>query len=612
MKTEYVRKYGLKFPSALHPLEMEYHCIRKGGKWVANDIECGKGLYFHFREAIRITWPEFAQQRWFDVILEAYLEHEWIGIAGPKNSGKSASLSVIPLTDYYCFPSMTAIILSSTTMEGLDNRIFAEVKMRHRSARRRIEWLPGHLIEGRRRIVTAHQDEFKEGRDFRCGVICIPVRQGDKNAMENIVGIKNKRKRWILDELQTLQSSALDGTANFFEPGADCKAIGMGNPSDITDAHGKLCEPHSSLGGWESKIDQEGKTKTWRTRFDKGICVQLPGSDSPNMDVGPNDPVPFPFLMTRARMESDARTWGKNDWHFQMFNEGRWPRGQASNRVITRQMCINGHALEVAKWAAPSVTKLLCCDAGFGGDRCVCHELHFGFELWQPPQLVQPNGELLIRQQEAPAERRQIIALANTWIIPIEGSDVKTAEDQIVLWLKNKASESNIPANQVFYEAGMRTSLVQKFPQLWSQKPVSIDFGGKPSENMVSSDIQISCREFYFNLVTEYWYTMRLVVECEQFRQLDEATMEEGCMREYKRVAGNKLQVETKAEFKEKTGFSPDRFDALVTGIEGAKRLGFVLRRIKAPEDEEEDSGWKRDLREKSRKFWKAGQLVYT
>jgi hypothetical protein len=318
MARGYIDLYNWKFLETMHPLERELDCIRRGGTWKRqnDDIMAGNGLFFHYKKFIELGWPEFVQHRWFNTILTEYLRREWIGIAGSKDSSKSGSLAVIGLTDYYAFPSKTTIVLSSTSLESLDNRILGEVKMRHRAIKQRANWLPGHLIEGRRRIVTDHHDEFTEGRDFRNGIMAIAIKRGDlARAMELIIGIKNSRKRWFFEELQTLAATALDGTANFMQTGSDCKVVGTGNPSDITDAHGKLCEPHHTLGGWDGNIDQEGKTKVWRTRFDNGVCIQLPGSDSPNMDVGPNDPVPFPFLITRERMEKDARTWGKPSHH---------------------------------------------------------------------------------------------------------------------------------------------------------------------------------------------------------------------------------------------------------------------------------------------------------
>jgi hypothetical protein len=315
------------------------------------------------------------------------------------------------------------------------------------------------------------------------------------------------------------------------------------------------------------------------------------------MDVGPNEPVPFPFLMTREQMDKDAMRWTRTDWHFQMFNEGRWPRGEGASRVITRQLCINGGALKQAKWSNNIRTKLLAMDAGFGGDRCVCHEMWFGNEL---------------QEGETNPERRQIISIMNTFVVPITGDDVKEAEDQIVIWMKNRAELCGIPASHCFVEPGMRVGLVSKFSTLWSDKVNMIDFGGKPSETMVSHEIQQSCREFYFNFNTELWYSARLIIECGQLRQMDEETMQEGIMREYqKNAGGNKIKIETKAEYKEKTGFSPDRFDALVTGIEGAKRLGFIIKRnVAEASEDDEDYGWKQKIENQADEFWNAGMLI--
>jgi hypothetical protein len=606
-------QYGMLWFPGYSASERHRDCIQRGGRWKRKDGQwAGEGLEFHYKGLIKALWPEFDQHRWFDLILKSWLENDLIGLAGCKDSGKSGSLAVVHLADYYCFPHTTAVVLSSTTREALENRIFGEVVMRHKAAKKIHDWIPGHLIQGRLRIVTDSRDEIEEGRDFRCGFMGVAIKKGSiKDAYDLIIGIKNKRKRWVLEELQTLNAAALDGMANFFQTGADVKVSGTGNPSDIMDAHGKLCEPHQSLGGWDSKIDSHGKTKTWRTQLN-GICVHLPGSDSPNMDVGPDEPIPYPYMMTREQMDKDAMRWTRTDWHFQMFNEGRWPRGEGSSRVITRQMCVAGGAMGEAKWANNIRTKILAMDAGFGGDRCVCHEMWFGDEM--PTEAIAASTDLGIVQEPYGATRRQIIALVQTLVVPIEGDDVKGAEDQIVLWMKNQAALRGIPASHCFVEPGMRVALVQKFTQLWSDKVTMIDFGGKPSEEMVSSDIQIPCRDYYFNLVTEYWYSARLIIECGQFRGLDEETMREGVMREYiKNAGGNKIQVETKRDFKEKAGFSPDRFDALVTGIQGAKMLGFRIKRNRPDlSDDDDDGRWKRELEKEADAFWNAGALNYS
>lgn len=547
-------------------LTVHMACIQKGGTWERNDGKtAGLGLKYHFKEGIKLIWPEFKQNRWFDLFLESWLVNQYIGVMGPKNSGKTASSAIVHLFDWYCFPSKTTVLFCSTTKEMLENRIWGEVKMRHRSSKQRFSWLPGHLIEGRQRIILDTHDEISEGRDFRSGMMGIPLKRGGAfQGISDIIGIKNKRKRLCGDELQAIPKAFIDATANFIEPGADCKVTGMGNPAETTDSLGILCEPDSSIGGWDSGIDQTPKTKTWKTRFDRGICIQLPGSDSPNNDAKPGEPIPFSFLMTRQQMEADAKTWGVDDWHFTMFNEGRMPRGQGARRIITKQLCITHGAMKEPNWSDRNQTKITFLDAAYravGGDRCVFGQLNFGME-----QALGGTAESILSSltSQEPIERsnRQVMALVDIMTIPIRSDDFTSPEDQIVAFVKSQCELRGVPPTNFFFDAGMRTSLVTAFSRIWSPHVNSIDFGGTPSDRMVSADIRQPCKEYYKKFVTELWYQVRLIVESNQFRNLSEDVMMEGCQREWK-TSGNRIEVETKAEMKEKTGKSPDLFDAL-------------------------------------------------
>lgn len=944
-----IDKYGVQWEATNPALWIEMCCIKKGGQWKTKSGKiAGDGLFVHFKRAIAILWPEIKQHRWFDFILEHWLKHTYVGIIGPKNSGKTHCAAVFHLMDYYCFPSETTVLVCSTTKEMLENRIWGEIKKFHKLAVQRYSWIPGHLIEGRQRIVTDDRMEGEEGRDFRCGMMGIPLKKGNQFVgISDIIGIKNKRKRLCGDELQcvvgktlittpkglkridaikvgdcvssaaspndlvlkvfkrkvenlirlklsngkfllitenhkvftsfgwkkacevdegyyilsayeamcclwendptertsailqelpaskgsmqrmfgsfptskeicksTFLQSALsgemdaqvwrqgfqikgvikrvnevlqkpprtptktissthrfsmvdkgsfgliknnesqrhkttnkgrkrqwsnqtrkdayenvscwnlelrnkngkverkwlspgvqnrprvstnktgnrsrriqpqqsispverfqegfissgawvesveileqgnpefpkdsdgncyvynlhiekhpsyeaegvlvhnclvkafiDGTANFIEPGADCKVTGMGNPAETTDSLGVLCEPHVTLGGWEGGIDQTPKTKAWRTRFDNGICIQLPGSDSPNNDVPEEDEIPFPFLMTRDQMAKDAATWGKDDWHYTMFNEGRMPRGQGSRRIITRQLCLKNHALEEPIWLNSKRKYVTALDAAYrsvGGDRCVLMRLAFGPESNSDTDEGTKLVQSIVDQSLINPEERIILAILDTIIIPIKAGDFESPEDQITMFCKVQHEQWRIGPEDFFFDAGMRTSLVSSMAKLWSPQVNTIDFGGKPSERPVSSAIDVSCRDYYSKFVTELWYSSRLLIEAEQLRGLTESIMMEGCAREWKMVSGNKIEVETKAEMKVKTGQSPDLYDTLVIGIEGARRKGLVIRRLSTKEVAQQDTRWKKDLKDKAKTLWHGKQLVHS
>ena len=619
-----VELYGLLWQPHVHPVRRELDMIVNGGQWQKKNGSglAGNGLFWHFKEFIRLVWPDFVQHRWFDKFLEAWLPNRYIGVIGAKNSSKSESAAVIHLVDYYAFPLETTVIVCSTTKEAMEDRIWGAVKKRHRAGKAAVEWLPGFLIEGRMRLVTDDRNEAEDGRDFRNGWVGLPVLRGSSaSGLAAFVGRKNKRMRVLGDEIQFLPPAFLDSTANLDSGGAaDFKITGMGNPSDIMSPLGMLCEPSMEIGGWESAIDQTPMTKTWPTKYHKGIAIQFPGDDSPNVDVPAGDPVPYPFLITRQAMEEDAKKWGTDDWHFLMFNRGMFPRGQGSRRVITRQLCERGRAKDEPIWRDSNRTRIASLDAAFravGGDRCVFTRAEFGMEAAAP--LVSPQGELNLTSQESVKPGGRILfALIEQKIIPISAAETKgaalsieEAEDQIVKFVMRECREHNIPPEHFGFDAGMRSSLVAAFARLWSPNVVPIDFGGKPTERKVSREIDVSCRDYYFNFVTELWYSWRMVVDSGQFRGMTEALMLEGCKREFEKVAGNKIQVEPKDEMKKKTGESPDLADSAVTAIEMARRLGFQIAKFEATAQSEKDVKWKMEAMQKAKKLWRSGQLTY-
>lgn len=611
-----IERYGMWIQPTVNPLSLEMEMIRRGGKFLNKSTGkmAGNGTFFHFKEAIKLIWPEVKQHRWFDLFVKEWLEHKYVGVLGPKNSGKSLCATVCHLMDYYCFPTCTTILICSTTKERLEDRIWGEIKKFHRMAQQRYRWLPGHLIEGRQRLITDNRDEATEGRDFRNGIIGVPCKKGNQAiAVGDFQGIKNKRVRLCGDELAALPKTFIDAIATLDNQG-DVKVTGMGNPSETTDPLGVMCEPHVTLGGWEGGIDQTPKTKVWRTRFEDGVCIQFPGSDSPNNDVPVDQPPPYPFLMTREQMEQDAQMWGKDDWHYTMFNDGRMPRGQGSRRVITKQLCRQHGALDKPQWLNSNRTKITFLDAAYravGGDRCVFGQLEFGYESKLEDDLGANIAQAIVSQNGEQPNRNMILALVDLTVIPIKADDFKSPEDQIVMFVKKQHEDRGIPPDNFFFDAGMRTSLVTAFGRLWTPKVNSLDFGGKPTERRVSADIDVSCRDYYSKFVTELWYSVRLIIEAGQFRGMTEDVMAEGCSREWKTVGGNKIEVETKSEMKEKTGKSPDLFDALVCGVEGARQKGFIIKRLGFRRKTPADELWKQEIKKKAVTLWRSKQLNY-
>ena len=432
---------------------------------------------------------------------------------------------------------------------------------------------------------------------------------GEFKGISEFIGIKNKRVRVVMDELQMLPPSVLLAISNL-DKNPDVKVIGLGNPKETTDALGVFCEPAFDLGGWDGGIDQVPKTKTWRTRRLDGICIQLVGTESPNIDghLGID-------LITQEAIDRDVAQYGKDSLQFTMMNQGMMPRGQGSRRVLTRQLCIKNKAMDAPEWASSDRTKIGFLDAAFGGaggDRCIFGELQFG----HAPMTINA-AELdvsgLISQAHVKNKNPEILALIDYILVPINVMNtVEEPSEQIVNFVREQCSTRGIAPQNFFYDSGMRSSLVSAFGRLWSPQTNPIDCGGPPSDRMVSSKIQIPCKTYYQKFVTELWFRIRLIVEAGQFRGMREAAMREFCAREWRLVGANKIEVEPKSDMKDKIGSSPDIADAIAVGVEGAVRLGFKVDSPVSKEYSQKTESWKTKLRAQAKESWAEGSLSYS
>jgi hypothetical protein len=554
---------------------------KKSGEWA------GEGLLFHFKRLQQLLWPEKVWHKWNDLETQCFLDYRIIGELGAASTGKTNSAATNALADYYCFPSCTTVLVSSTTRESLEMRVWGEIKKFHKMAKERFDWLPGNLIEGRQRIVTDQRSESAEGRDFRNGLTGVACKKGQHfQGLGEYAGIKNKRLRLMADELHFMPRSFIDAIANL-NKNPDFKCVGLGNPKDTTDALGALCEPSPQLGGWDGGIDQTPGTKTWETRYDKGICIQLIGTESPNLDGKLNAP-----LITQQMIDADIKVYGRESLQFTMMNEGRMPRGESSRRVITRQMCLKFGAMEPPVWKDENRTRIGFLDSalgGVGGDRNVFGELQFGQDV---------TG-------------KTILALIETLLVPVEMKLGELPEDQITTFCMNQCKQRNIPPENFFFDSTGRGALMAAFGRLWSPQVQPVEFGGRASDRIVSDQIRTLCKDYYSKFVSELWFSVRLVILSGQFRGMTEEVMMEGCMREWQLVGANKTEVEPKEKTKLKVGRSPDLFDALVCGVEGARRRGFIIEKLVSADDEQRHA-WKKGLRERQKTLRRSYTLNYS
>lgn len=545
-------KYGATWPDNATPISIERSCIRKGGKWTMNGQECGAGLFHHYHEFQKLLWPWKDWHRWNLMMLEEIVTGTNVGVLGAASSGKTHEVGAYILSDYFCFPECTTALVSSTTLQMLDLRIWGEIKKLFSDAKERHPWVPGHLNETRHRITTVSGE--MQVKDFRNGIQGIACLKGSTYVgLSNFAGIKNERLRIAGDELQFLPRGFLDAFQNLSKTPRDFKAIGMGNPKDPNDALGTMCEP---TDGWDS-ADRTEKTKVWVGRMPNTRVVQLVGSDGPNKG-SVEGKEPYPYLIKPVQIEQDRKYYGPNSIQFSMMDLGMMPVGGMSNRVITKAMCETNRAKEMPIFA-DKVTKVLGLDAAYGtlgGDRCVAIELWFGKDT-EGTDIVAVHGLPLI--------------------VPVHFRKSDTPENQIVKWVRAHCENGQIAPGNVFFDSTGRGTLGTAFGRIWSTDVNPVEFGGNASERRVSGVDQRKCSEVYGKFVTELWYQVRNAIESKQFRGITDEIIDDGTCREYMMIDKKKVDVESKKITKQRMGRSPDIFDALVTAFEGARQRGFVI-----------------------------------
>lgn len=589
-----VPKYGLLFDDVpLWNIQAEVTMIVRGGRFQkANGDWAGEGLFHHYRALQSLLWPDDDHHEWSDLMLRTILDERITVIQGPKDCSKThCALSKFALTDFFCFPHNTLSLLSSTDIRGLELRVWGDLKDLFSRAKDVWPDAPGNCADTLHGIFTDSLAGNASVRDIRKGIICIPCigSNGQWEGLAKYTGIKQKRRRLLGDEVQMMEAPYLSALSNLNKEGLEFKGVFVGNPIGEGDPLDKLAEPEA---GWDA-MGEIDSTTTWRNKMG-GVTIQLYGPSSPNI----KEPGSYPYLISQKDIDYIGNFWGRDSAEWWNQAMGVRKPGAYSHRVLTHDMARQFGAMDEVVWRGEPLTKLYGLDAGYGGDRCVGGSAEFGLDI---------NGTL-------------VLALKEPRIIPIKiyPSTVPLAqrlspEDQIAAEVKKDCEGAGIPPENVFYDATGRGSLGTALARLWSSSPNPLEFGGNPTERPVCNDLfkkdektgrdrLIRCDEYYSKRVTQFWFSVRFVVESRQLRQLPQVVLDELCARNWKLTKNDRKEVEPKEDMKVRLGRSPDYGDWCAIVVEGALQRGFFISRLTPkPTAEEEDWGWRNVLRQRAR-----------
>jgi len=148
---------------------IERQMVHGNGYFTFKGKRYGNGFKYHFKAAMRALLPFIDWNRWFTLLIDSFCDYEETGVMGPASSGKTFAGAVFIYTFFQIHPKGSSSIISTTTRDGLQLRVFGAIKSLHNKAKERRPWLSGRVIDSRSMLTGADSDD--EAQDFRNGIL---------------------------------------------------------------------------------------------------------------------------------------------------------------------------------------------------------------------------------------------------------------------------------------------------------------------------------------------------------------------------------------------------------------------------------------------------------
>lgn len=560
------------FPENMDELSIELYCysITRGryAEWYRHK----KGInlsdykllspFEHFIRAVQLQWPTevvIKNGKYTNTqilrTLESLCNNDDVVLAGAASMGKSYPVGLWIYLDWCAAPHCTSSWVATTTLGAAEDRIWGIISKLWKSARHRI----GKLVEYRHMIIWGGASNDEES-DYRNAIKALAFQAGNegKKAIDTTRGRKNDRVRVALDELPEMEPGAISVRANL-SSNNDKVFIGIGNPSAGENPHTRWCLPKggSNFDSVNAEMDE------WETAT--GVCLFYNGMRSPNFQAPEDEPSPFPFLMDRRKQQDILRVcYGdENATEYVRNAIGWWPKTGFVQTIITPDLIRNADTLMEPLWNPGSVVKLAGFDTSFtaGGDRCVL--------------TIGKMGK--IRGTESTA-----LYLQSQHVIQISAAQKEEFEIQLAAQVVDKCIKADVkPKHFGMDVSGDGGRVGQAIIREWlrfdsdASNIELISSMGKPTDRIAADVDRRPCSEVYDRLISEYWYAAYHGFRSRVLYGVDSASnlSRELCLRRYT-LKNKKISVETKDDYKSRTGFSPDEADSYLYLIQMARKYG--------------------------------------
>lgn len=541
---EPIDRYGYSWAPGTSDASIELACFRKIG--FENDFDTGHTRSFHFERAVRLMFPEklkdgrtgYVMSKWSERRIQSFCDpaRKFQTWWGSKATGKSTDAAVIALVYYLSAPDCTALQICSTSKGSLMKRIWSEV-VRFYQMYPSSEW-PMEYFRGK----PAFQYKIPDTKGFseKAGIFGRALLRGTVDeAVGEIIGLHNEYNVLIIDELQASRWAGVQAFDNL-DSGREAKFLGMGNPVSRLDPLGMASKPKK---GWESISPA---LEEWET--EKGWCLYFDGEKSPGVE----DPQRFWYYITKEQLDTLKKDPGVNSPRYWTMGRGFIPPEGLIQTVFTESL-VQKHQLERKVTWTDRPVKIAALDGSYtvGGDRAVVVTADLGITITGEP----------------------VIQFDKVLIVNIEVEEGQPVEYYIVERVKGYCMARGIPVKFFGMDTtAAQTALAAIFEKEWGSGFFRCQFGGAPIGEMVSKDDPRPAKDVYWNRVTELWYDMRLFAINNQVAGIQADAVQEACNRMVMQKGG-KIAVETKYDYKARTGQSPDIFDGHVIIGSMARKL---------------------------------------
>lgn len=542
-----IKRYGASWDATklghLPEFHIEAACFKKG----RTQEQGGLGKYGHFRKLAAITCPHVKWHPWNEWSAQKLCENSVVAMTGCAAASKTHIAGVFGFNFFLAAPSMTSVVLTSTTSKMVRKRIWPVIQELHSQCPFDI----GNLVDSKTTLQATRGDD-------KNGIFAIAVGDGPlERALGNIKGVHNRRMMLIVDEATDTKEAIFEAINNLQKGCEEFVLVAIGNATSKLDPHGRLCEPKEGWNSINVNVDEWPIKGVSKWGIEGGVCLHFDGVKSPNVVCG-EDRWPFIFTnrdLNKALSFPDA----KETVGFWKETRGFWPPDGICRTVFSETLIekFNGRG----KMTFVSMkTPIAFCDFAFGGDNCV----------FQPAELGNLSGG------------KMGIHLLEPIIIPIKATDPEPVNYQIARRCLAECKARGIQPQHFGGDAtGEGSGPLSIMAEEWSQvipgqsgsKINWVEFGGSPSDMPATLEDPRTSKECYDRRVTELHWSAREYLASGQLGGMNTQACVDLCCREFEEVK-RKKKMDTKAEAKVKLGHSPDHGDALVGVCEIARRMG--------------------------------------